>query len=119
MLSLSVIGSSLLEDLRKEYLEISNVEELRESLKGGETIKPGFAVQGDVILFNGRIYVDPTSKLIPTILREFHASKVGGHTGIEKTLKRIHQTFYWDKMAASIRDFVTTYLTCQRIKIPT
>jgi len=45
-------------------------------------------------------------KLLQMILTDFHTSKVGGHAGITRILKRISAQFYWPKMKEDIRKVI-------------
>jgi len=51
-------------------------------------------------------------KLLQMILTEFHTSKVGGHVGITRTLKRISAQFYWPKMKEDIQKFIQECVIC-------
>lgn len=69
-----------------------------------------------LIFFKGRIVVPPTSSLKLEILREFHASKMVGHSGILRTFKRLAQNFYWESMKSDMQAFVSACDVCQRNK---
>ena len=51
------------------------------------------------------------------VKQEFHASKIGGHEGVTKSVSRICKQFYWPKMQQDIRDFVRECTICQRTKV--
>jgi len=46
------------------------------------------------MLSKGRIMLPKKEKLIQMIMTKFHTSKVAGHAGITRTLKRISTQFY-------------------------
>jgi hypothetical protein len=50
------------------------------------------------------------------ILHENHDSKVAGHFGQFKTIERVKQNFFWNKMKDDVRDYVRSCDTCQRDK---
>ncbi|KAL6348238.1 hypothetical protein AAG906_005529 [Vitis piasezkii] len=50
------------------------------------------------------------------LLYEVHDSKVGGHSGILRTYRRLQQQFYWPKMHKAVQEYVQKCEVCQRIK---
>lgn len=64
----------------------------------------------------GRYFVQETSSKIPVILEEFHCSTLGGHSGIERTSKRISSIFWWKNMNNVVKQFVGNCLICQQSK---
>jgi hypothetical protein len=48
------------------------------------------------------------------ILNGLHSDSLSGHFGIENTLQRIKQKYYWPKMATDIEEFVKSCDICQR-----
>lgn len=48
-----------------------------------------FYITNGVLLFKGRYALSPTSEIILDILREYHDSPIGGHSGAEKTIKKL------------------------------
>ena len=59
--------------------------------------------------------IDP--KMKQDILKELHSSKIGGHKGITKTLKRIQQYYSWDGMKQDVKNYVRTCHDCQKRKL--
>ena len=47
------------------------------------------------------------------IIAENHDSIIGGHRGVNKTLKRIQQKFQWENMQNDIIEFIQHNLPCQ------
>ena len=41
----------------------------------------------------GRVYLSPSSSLLPAILKEHHSSPTGGHFGYHKSLSRLKKSF--------------------------
>ena len=50
------------------------------------------------------------------ILREYHDSVLGGHFGIEKTLKSILTKYYWHTITRDVAEYVRTCHDCQTHK---
>ena len=76
-----------------------------------------FTVANNIVYFKNRLYVaDQTSKL--KILKERHDSLLAGHFGISKTFMLVSRDYWWPKMFAFVKSYVTTCDTCARAKIP-
>uniref|UniRef100_A0A096LZU5 Gypsy retrotransposon integrase-like protein 1 n=1 Tax=Poecilia formosa TaxID=48698 RepID=A0A096LZU5_POEFO len=52
------------------------------------------------------------------LFKEFHASPMGGHTGIVKTSSAMCSRFYWPGMTADIEKWVSQCDQCQRVGHP-
>lgn len=50
------------------------------------------------------------------IIQLHHDSAIGAHCGVDKTLARIKQYFYWPGMVADIRKYIKTCPKCQKNK---
>ncbi|XP_050066035.1 uncharacterized protein LOC126555115 [Aphis gossypii] len=48
-----------------------------------------------------------------TILKQFHDSKLGGHLGVNKTIKRIQKQFRWKGMKDDVKKYVKNCTSCQ------
>jgi transposase InsO family protein len=56
------------------------------------------------------------SALIPSVLKELHDSPLGGHLGVDKTISRALERYYWPGYSADIGNFIQTCDVCQRRK---
>ena len=54
----------------------------------------GYSLQNGLILYKNKIYLSPTSSLIPLLLQQLHDNPIGGHSGYLKTFHRVKQDFY-------------------------
>lgn len=54
---------------------------------------------------------------INQILHEFHDAPLGGHTGIERMVKRISERYNWPNMKQNIKSYVLKCKDCQKNKI--
>lgn len=78
--------------------------------------KPGFSVQQGVLLYQGRLVLGKNSPSIHALLKEFHETPMGGHSGYLRTYRRIAENLYWVGMQKTIRDYVRACDVCQRQK---
>ena len=51
-------------------------------------------------------------------LLDLHSAPTAGHLGINKTLDRVRQRFYWVGMKADVRSFIRECPTCAKFKPP-
>lgn len=78
------------------------------------------AVQRDGVWFvHGKVFLNPSSNLLPHILAECHSSSTGGHFGFHKTLARLRNDFRWPHMRHMIQEFIKHCAICQQIKTDT
>ncbi|PNX55376.1 hypothetical protein L195_g049004, partial [Trifolium pratense] len=50
------------------------------------------------------------------LLKEFHSTPTGGHSGYLRTYRRLAENLYWIGMQRTVRDFVRACDVCQRQK---
>jgi hypothetical protein len=83
--------------------------------EGGEGgAKPQqWSIVDGLILFKGRIFISPSSGLLPAILEVVHGV---GHEGVHKTLHRLRTDFHVPKDRRVTQDFVRACAVCQRNK---
>lgn len=58
-------------------------------LKGAETAQGGFQLVDNKLLYKGRYVLPQKSIFIPVLLKEYHDSVIGGHSGELKTYLRM------------------------------
>jgi hypothetical protein len=65
---------------------------------------------------NDRVFLSPTSSLIPLILANSHSSPVGKHFGFYKTLSRISHSFFWPKLRQIVKEYLQICAVYQQCK---
>jgi hypothetical protein len=50
------------------------------------------------------------------IILAFHASSIGGHSGIQATYKRVHKLFHWKGLKQDVHNVVKQCAICQQTK---
>ena len=100
------------DQIRQEINGDSGLSLLRDAIRGGVKPAPWKVVNG-LILFKGRVYISPSSSILPTILESVHGV---GHEGVHKTLHRLRADFHVPNDCVVIQDFVRACAVCQRNK---
>lgn len=54
---------------------------------------------------------------IQTVLKEFHDNPLGGHEGLERTIKRIEERYSWKSMKQDVKSYIDKCDFCQKNKI--
>lgn len=81
--------------------------QLKEGLRGSNTR----------VVLCARLLDVPTLADRITIIEEKHASTIGGHKGVHKTVHAVAAQFYWKNMNAAVLDYVNHCQRCQRKKL--
>lgn len=71
------------------------------------------------MFYNNKLVIPKSSQHIPTLLKEGHDGKTGGHSGVLKTMKRIQATCFWKGMRKDIEKYVVECDICQTHKYST
>ncbi|KAF8112041.1 hypothetical protein N665_0068s0008 [Sinapis alba] len=80
--------------------------------------KPGasYMKRNGLVHYHNRLVIPPSSPLIQSLLREYHNTPMGGHSGTLRTLKHLSKQYYWPAMHKSVSEFVACCGVCQRVK---
>ncbi|KAF7117120.1 hypothetical protein RHSIM_RhsimUnG0003100 [Rhododendron simsii] len=69
-----------------------------------------------VLTHKGHWVVGDLVGLRTNIITEYHNTAIGGHSGIDKTTRRIKRIFYWKGLQKDIKRIVSECDVCQRFK---
>ena len=78
------------------------------------TARPGYVYKQGVLMYEGRLVISKQSTMIPILLKEFHSTPHGGHSGFYKTYRRLAANVYWVGMKGAVQEFVRSCDPCQR-----
>ncbi|WVZ98121.1 hypothetical protein U9M48_043599 [Paspalum notatum var. saurae] len=101
---------SLFDDLRTELEHTPDLATVRAHAAAGTE---GWSSVDGLLLKNNRIFVPPTSPLVPAIITDAHTA---GHEGIQKTLHLVRATFHIPGDRGLIRQHVSSCRVCQQNK---
>ena len=89
MLALTIPSAIQLKDIFEEIELDTEIQKAIRLITDGASYKKGFTVRENRLWYKNRLVIPKTSQFIPLILSECHEGKIGGHSGIFKTVKRI------------------------------
>lgn len=105
-----------LDDLKRELSETDEFVALLKAVRDQPQNHLEFKIHNELLLYKGRIWLNKGNSFIPLLLEECHKSPLGGHTGLDKTLSRIQQNFFWANMKQDIREYIMRCSDCQHTK---
>ncbi|XP_035545952.1 uncharacterized protein LOC118348436 [Juglans regia] len=72
-----------------------------------------------LLLFKDKVVIPDDRALREKLLHEIHDTKMGGHSGVLRTCKRLRQQFYWPGMHKSLQEYIKACEVCQKVKTET
>lgn len=61
-----------------------------------------YSWQHDLLTYKGKLVVGSVGNVRAQILQKLHGSPIGGHSGTERTYKRVKRSFYWRGMKKDV-----------------
>jgi hypothetical protein len=83
-------GEQLLQEVRQD----PHLQKIIEIVLTGSAKVKGYIVQQGVLFYHGRLVLSSNSPYIPLLLKEFHETPMGGHSGFLRTYRRIAANIY-------------------------
>lgn len=75
-----------------------------------------YAERENLLFWNDKLVIPTGSTLIDQVLYEFHASPIGGHAGIARTIARISSQLFLPSLRKDVKAFVDKCVVCQQAK---
>jgi len=116
VMALTVPHLDFLSKFKAELQADPAFQALLQKVSQDPTAHTDFQIIDDLLFFKGKLYIPSTSSFKQLLLEEFHASPVGGHSGVHKTYGRLRENVFWDGMQKDVAQFVKVYLICQQTK---
>lgn len=116
LLSLTVPAALQWQDLYKEIDADTHLQQLKHQCEKGELNVVNYQIIDGRIWYKKRLLIPKNSAFIPLILSECHDSKVGGHSGVLKTVQRVKKSFVWEGLQKRVQDYVAECQVCQTHK---
>lgn len=105
-----------LDEVKASYANNMQAQKIIQMLTQNSDPKKRFIMREGIIYFRDRIWLAGAAQVQLKILRAFHDSSIGGHSGFPVTYRRVRALFAWPKMKQQIRNYVQTCNTCQQAK---
>ena len=102
--------------MRQENLSCLDLRELHSRFQQGQLDRAVYSVQEGLVYFRKNLLISRHSNLKKQLLHEFNATRVGGHTGVDRTHFRLGVNFFWQGMRQDVNQFFTACSTCQARK---
>ena len=76
-------------------------------------------IEEEILFFKDRCYIPPHKELRREVVKWYHDSLSGGHSGHFKTLELIQRYYWWPGMIVFVKNYVAGCAICQQMKINT
>ncbi|KAI4318266.1 hypothetical protein L6164_026055 [Bauhinia variegata] len=76
------------DEVQKEIMADPFFSDIVVAIKADPNARPGFSLVQNKLFYKGRLVVPKNSKWVPILLREFHSTPTGGHSGVIRNYKR-------------------------------
>ena len=76
-----------------------------------------YSFENGILRFKGRIYVGEETSIRTNLIRDYHCSAFGGHSGMRATHHRIKALFYWPGLKKTVEMFIRECPVCQITKV--
>nr|AEV42261.1 hypothetical protein [Beta vulgaris] len=93
-----------------------DIRKLREEVQSGKAPLAGFTEEQGVLKFKGRLVVPRKVAMTSRLIHEYHATPMGGHSGIFKTYQRLATEWFWKGMKQDVITFIQECAVCQQNK---
>ncbi|MCI44615.1 hypothetical protein A2U01_0065854, partial [Trifolium medium] len=85
LLAITIPHWEFLEKLKEELNQDAEIQELVRKVNDDHELHKDFQLIKGMLYFKGRLYIPSSSSFKTVLLEEFHATPVGGHSGIQRT----------------------------------
>ena len=95
------------------------MQQLLQQLQSSSTCLKFFSLPNGLILYKGRVYLDPQSSLKSKVLHLVYDSPLGGHSGFLKSFHRLKKDFFSVGMKLYLKLHIKECGVCQQMKYET
>lgn len=115
-LLLSVPHHEFLTQLKQALFASPDFQTQKKAIQAHPKDHPHFTIANKLIFFKNAIWIDSRNPFIPALLHEYHATPLGGHFGVKKTLHHLRSNFQWTTMIADVKSSIRECRVCQQVK---
>ncbi|KAJ9553062.1 hypothetical protein OSB04_017107 [Centaurea solstitialis] len=95
-----------LDEVRNFYMSDPEGIRFLSDLAKAPHLQPSYRIHNGLLYHFGRIVIPDITDLRRCLTFEFHASPVGGHSGLHPTLRRLGASFFWPNMRNTVAEFI-------------
>ncbi|KAF7783245.1 hypothetical protein Agabi119p4_2621 [Agaricus bisporus var. burnettii] len=112
------LSNTLLRDIRNGYASDRFVLKLKDAMKHGSNVHPGFQETDGLLFYDGRIVIPNVASLRERLFYLAHDQL--GHFGVDKSYDNLRSSFYWPNMRRDLeKAYVPSCESCQMNKSTT
>jgi transposase InsO family protein len=115
-MAITVIQPTWIDSVLNSYLQDEHCQELLQRLAVTPDTTGTFTLTAGILRYKSRIYIGADKDLQNQLLGSFHASAIGGHSGMVATYQRIKRLFYWPGLKKDTQHYIIECAVCQRAK---
>jgi hypothetical protein len=116
LMAISQLQPVWLHDVTALYQQHAEARDLLVKLSVQSELDSKYKLRDGIIRCKGRLWLPSDAVITHKIIEAFHASPVGGHSGIPVTLSKLKHLFYWKGMKHQVQQYVRKCSICQQAK---
>lgn len=97
----------------KSYQDDQKIQDLIAECTVSKNSDSSYTFKNGILRFHNKIVIGKATALKLDILKTFHTSEVGGHSGERATYQRIKLIFHWHGMKQEVIEFIKQCPVCQ------
>jgi hypothetical protein len=105
-----------IQEVLNSYVVDTTAQSLLQELAVVGSNSEGYELHQGLIKFKGKIWIGANVGLQTKLIQAFHASALGGHSGIHTTYQRINKLFTRPGLKLAVQEFVQQCTICQQAK---
>ena len=116
LMALSIITSDLMKRIEHSWLQDPSLVHLIHSLSHNSGKHSKHSWQNNQLRRKNKLVIGKDLQLRQDLLKLFHSSGTGGHSGVGATIKRMGAVVHWKGMRKDVRSFIRSCSVCQQCK---
>lgn len=104
------------DSLREASETDTKISEKRQQLLENNPLSEDYEWRDGLLFYKGKVWVPKLNSLRHELIKHFHDSRYGGHSGVYRTWARMACSFTWAGMKNNVQQYVLSCDTCQHIK---
>lgn len=114
--ALSICQPQWLQKVANSYETNKDAQDMLQRLAISSPDEHGYELRQGVIRLHDKLWIGANTALQTKLISAFHASAVGGHSGVAATYQRVKKQFTWRGLKQAVEDFVRQCSICQHAK---